>query len=79
MKTVRQHVVNNEDLKEAAQHHRVTMENMVNFTRAQMVSSVRGLEEDLAQHKAYLDQLLAVVIEHNPDLLSLVGEAHRNR
>ena len=44
-----------------------------------MVSTVRALEEDLTHHKAYLDQLLAVVIDQNPNLLTMIGEAQKMR
>ncbi len=79
VKTVRQYAVNMEDLKDILPHHRVQLDNMVSFTRAQMMSSVHSLEEDLAHHKAYLDQLLAVVIDHSPNLLSFIGEAQKKR
>ena len=79
VKIVRQYAVNMEDLKSILPHHRLQLDNMVNYTRAQMMSCVHTLEEDLAHHKAYLDQLLAVVIDQHPEILSLVGEAQRMR
>lgn len=79
VKTVRQYAVNMEDLKSILPHHRLQLDNMVNYTRAQMMSSVHALEEDLAHHKAYLDQLLAVVIDQHPNLLTMIGEAQKTR
>lgn len=79
MKTVRQYAVNMEDLKKILPRHRTRLENMTQLNRVQMVSIVHRLEEDLSHHKAYLDQLLAVVIDHNPDLLAHVAEAQKIR
>ena len=79
VKTVRQYAVNMEDLKDILPRHHTKLENMTNFTRAQMMSTVHALEEDLTHHKAYLDQLLAVVIDQNPQLLTMIGEAQKMR
>lgn len=79
VKTVRQYAVNMEDLKDILPRHRTKLENMTTFTRSQMMSSIHTLEEDLSHHKAYLDQLLAVVIEQNPNLLTMIGEAQKMR
>lgn len=76
---MRQYAVNMEDLKRVLPHHRVQLDNMANFTRAQMMSTVHALEADLAHHKAYLDQLLGIVIDHHPSLLTMIGEAQRTR
>lgn len=77
MKTVRQYAVNMEDLKDILPLHRVHLDNLPNFTRAEMMSTVHVLEEDLSHHKVYLDQLLAVVIDQNPELLSKIGDAQK--
>ena len=79
VKTVRQYAVNMEDLKDILPRHRTKLENMTNFTRAEMMATVHSLEEDLTHHKAYLDQLLAVVIDQNPNLLTMIGEAQKMR
>lgn len=79
VKTVRQYAVNMEDLRDILPRHHTKLENMTNFTRAQMMSTVHALEEDLTHHKAYLDQLLAVVIDQNPQLLTMIGEAQKMR
>ena len=44
-----------------------------------MLSSLRDTEEELQRHKTYLDQLLSIIIESNPDLLTRMGEAQRTR
>ena len=79
VKTVRQYAVNMEDLRDILPRHQTKSEQMANLNRAQMVSTVRALEEDLTHHKAYLDQLLAVVIDQNPNLLTMIGEAQKMR
>lgn len=40
----------------------------------EMRSALREVEDELAKHRAYLDQLLSVVIDHSPDLLSKMME-----
>ena len=76
---MRQYAVNMEDLKDILPRHRTRLETMANFTRTQMMGTVQSLEEDLTRHKAYLDQLLAVVIDQNPNLLTMIGEAQKMR
>ena len=79
VKTVRQYAVNMEDLKEVLPRHKTKGEQLTAMNRAQMVSTIHGLEDDLGHHKAYLDQLLTVVITHNPNLLAMVSEAQKIR
>ncbi len=79
MKAVRQYAVNMEDLKAVLPRHMTKGEQLTAMNRAQMVSTVHGLEEDLAHHKAYVDQLLTVVITDNPSLLAMVSEAQKIR
>ena len=79
MKTVRQYAVNMEDLKDILPRHSVHLDNLANFTRAEMMSTVHVLEEDLSHHKVYLDQLLSVVIDQNPELLSKIEDIQKIR
>ena len=77
--TMRQYIVNTENLKVILPHYRTERESLTKFTRAQMVTAIHGLEEDLAHHKAYLDQLLTIIIDQNPELLSMISEAQKIR
>ena len=79
MKTVRQYAVNMEDLKEVLPQHRTKSDNLSSVSRTEMVATVRALEDDLVHHKAYLDQLLTIVIDQNPQLLTMIGEAQKMR
>lgn len=76
---MRQCVVNTEDLKDILPRHRTKGESLTGFTRTQMVTTIHSLEEDLTHHKAYLDQLLTVIIDQNPQLLSMISEAQKIR
>ena len=71
--------MNMEDLKAVLPQHRTKLDDMSNCTRSQMIATVHALIEDLAHHKAYLDQLLTVIIDQNPQLLSMIGEAQKMR
>lgn len=79
MKTVRQYAVNMEDLQDVLPHHRSKLESITTLSRADVTATVHALEKDLAHHKAYLDQLLTVVIDQNPNILTMVGEAQKMR
>ena len=79
VKTVRQYAVNMEDLQEILPHHRSKLDNMTTLSRAEVTATVHSLEKDLAHHKAYLDQLLTVIIDQDPNLLTLIGEAQKMR
>ena len=68
-----------EDLKAVLPHHRIKLDRMAHYSRSQMITTVQGLEQDLANHKAYLDQLLTVVIDQNPNILTMIGEAQKIR
>ena len=48
-------------------------------SRSELVKRLRKLEEEFSRHKVYLDQLLTVVIDQHPELLSMLGEAQRLR
>lgn len=54
-------------------------EVLVHATQSEVLSSLRDTEEELRRHKTYLDQLLSIVIESSPDLLTRMGEAQRTR
>lgn len=76
---MRQYAVNMEDLKEVLPQHRTKSDNLSSVSRTEMVATVRALEDDLVHHKAYLDQLLTIVIDQNPQLLTMIGEAQKMR
>jgi len=79
VKAVRQYAVNMEDLKEILPRHKTKGEQLTSLNRAQMVGTIHDLDDDLAHHKAYLDQLLTIVITNNPNLLAMVSEAQKIR
>ena len=54
-------------------------EVLVHATQPEVLSSLRDTEEELRRHKTYLDQLLSIIIESSPDLLTRMGEAQRTR
>ncbi len=49
-------------------------ESMTRASQPVVLSALREVEEELTRHRAYLDQLLSVVIEHSPDLLKKMME-----
>lgn len=79
VKTVRQYAVNMEDLQDVLPRHKTKLENMTNLSRSEVMAAIHTLEQDLAHHKAYLDQLLTIVIDQNPNILTMIGEAQRMR
>ena len=48
-------------------------------SRAELVKACRRANRELRQHRLYLDQLLAIVIERQPEILSMVAEAQKMR
>ena len=48
-------------------------------SRADLLKACRLANRELCQHKLYLDQLLTVVIDKHPEVLSLVAEAQKMR
>lgn len=52
-----------------------TADQLTSAPRDQLMAKITEREEELGRNRAYLDQLLSVVIEHEPQLLATVGEA----
>ena len=48
-------------------------------SRTDLVNGCRRANKELHQHKLYLDQLLTIVIDKHPELLSMVTEAQKMR
>lgn len=40
----------------------------------ELIEALESTEREYIQHKQYLDQLLAVVMKHNPGLLAVMSE-----
>ena len=47
--------------------------------RADLIRACRHANRELRKHKLYLDQLLTIVIDRHPEILSLVTEAQKMR
>jgi hypothetical protein len=48
-------------------------------SQAELVKACRHAKKELRQHRLYLDQLLAIVIERHPEVLTMVTEAQNMR
>ncbi len=57
----------------------LTPDQLTNTTRNELIAKLAEREREFGRNKAYLDQLLSVVIEHKPQLLAIVGEAQQLR
>ena len=53
--------------------------SMYRANRAELVKACRHANKELHQHRLYLDQLLAIVIERHPEVLTMVTEAQKMR
>ena len=47
--------------------------------QANLLKTYQCVNKELHKHKLYLDQLLTIVIDSNPEILSLVAEAQKRR
>jgi len=47
--------------------------------QANLLKAYQRVNKELHKHKLYLDQLLTIVIDSNPEILSLVAEAQKRR
>ena len=82
VQVLRQHMVASdlEDLHGAQGDYTPQEEGSLSkASRSELVKRLRKLEEEFSRHKVYLDQLLTVVIDQHPELLSMLGEAQRLR
>lgn len=48
-------------------------------SQANLLKAYQRVNKELQKHKLYLDQLLTIVIDSNPEILSLVAEAQKRR
>ena len=76
MTALRTHLVSSEDLP-TTEDLPLSDEELAVVPRTDLISRLRQMEEEFYRHKVYLEQLLTVTIDQQPDLLSLVGEAQR--
>ena len=53
--------------------------DLYKVSRTELVKACRHANRELRQHKQYLDQLLTIVIDKHPEVLSLVAEAQKMR
>lgn len=47
--------------------------------KAELVKACRQANRELRKHRLYLDQLLAIVVDRHPEILTLVAEAQNMR
>ena len=80
VQVLRQHIVTSDDLNDAlADYPPLDEGSLSRASRSELVKRLRNVEEECGRHKAYLDQLLTVVIDRHPELLSMLGEVQRLR
>ena len=78
VQVLRQHMVASEVLHEG--DHTPQGEGSVSkASRAELVKRLRNVEEEFSRHKVYLDQLLTIIIDRHPELLSMLGEVQKLR
>ena len=81
VQVLREHMIASEDVHGALGDHtqRQVEGSLSKASRSELVKRLRNLEEEFSRHKAYLDQLLTIIIDQHPELLSMLGEAQRLR
>ena len=81
VQVLREHMIASEDVHGALGDHTQPQEegSLSKASRSELVKRLRNLEEEFSRHKAYLDQLLTIIIDQHPELLSMLGEAQRLR
>ena len=80
VQVLRQYMVTSDDLNEALANYTPLDEGSLSrASRSELVKRLRNVEEECTRHKAYLDQLLTVIIDQHPELLSMLGEVQRLR
>ena len=69
-------MIASEDLQQAFSNYSPSPEegSLSRASRSELVKRVRKVEEEFSRHKAYLDQLLTLVIDQHPELLSMLGQ-----
>ena len=76
MTTLRSHLVTSEDLT-TTEDIPLSEEELAAVSRTDLISRLRQTEEEFYRHKVYLEQLLTVVIDQQPHLLSMIKESQR--
>ena len=76
---LQQHMTTNETLDTSQEEYLTDLTALAKLPRSNLITKIQNLEESFIRHRAYLDQLLTVVIDQNPELLSLVGQAQMMR
>ena len=80
VQVLRQYMVTSDKLNDAlADYPLVDEGSLSRASRSELVKRLRNVEEEFSRHKAYLDQLLTVIINQHPELLSMLGEVQRLR
>ena len=80
VQVLRQHMVTSEDLHGALGDNTHQEEGSLSkASRSELVKRLRSVEEEFSRHKVYLDQLLTIIIDQHPELLSMLGEVQRLR
>lgn len=80
VQVLRQHLVASEDLHGALGDYTPPEEGPLGkASRPELIKRLRSAEEEFSRHRAYLDQLLTIIIDQHPELLSMLGEAQRLR
>ena len=73
-------MMSSDDLHDAMRDNPPTEEaSLSKASRSELIKRLRNVEDDFSRHKVYLDQLLTVIIDQNPQLLSMLGEVQRLR
>ena len=73
-------MVTSDDLHDVLNEYTLPEEESLSKTsRSELVKRLKNVEEEFTRHKAYLDQLLTIIIDQHPELLSMLGEAQRLR
>lgn len=75
MNALRSHLVSNEDL--LTTNRGLSDKELAVVPREELVLRHRKLEDEFSRNKSYLEQLLTVVINQQPDLLYKIGETQR--
>lgn len=80
VQVLRQNMVAAEDLHRVVGDYTPQEEGSLSkASHSELVKRLRKTAEEFSRHKAYLDQLLTIIIDRHPELLSMLGEVQRLR
>ena len=81
VQVLRQQMIASEDLEQAMSNYTPSPDegSLSRASRSELVKRVRSVEKEFSRHKAYLDQLLTLVIDQHPELLSMLGQVQSLR